>query len=169
MESRHGRLIMGIAKLIVVLLGCSVLLACAYKLRTAPGASIYGIDFEALTRDQYVIMERTKGDASFTHILFLKFPAGCKKGLRVMETGGPATPGGAMAVSFGLFTGLLTPGSREIDAATYDALLRTPDADAILPLRTNYTRKGLWPIFWTTEATVQGKAIRIKTDAELGR
>ena len=166
MESRYGKLLMGIAKLIVVLLGCSVLLACAYKLSTAPGAGISGIHFGALARDQYVIMERTKGDASFKHILFLRFPSGCKKGLRVMETGGF---GGAMALPFGLFTGLLKPGSRDIDAAIYDALLRTPDADAILPLRTSYTREGLWPIVWKTESEVVGKGIRIKTDAELRR
>jgi hypothetical protein len=165
MDSTYGKIVKGIVQGALVFICCASLLACAYSLKTAPGASISGLSLESLTRDQYVVLGRTTGSSSFTYILFLRFPAECKKGLLVTSPVTPA-PTGFLNRLFNLIP---EPGSRELDAAAYEALSLAPEADAILPLRTSYKRTGFWPIFWKTEGTVYGKAIRIKIDAELRR
>jgi len=153
-----------IKKVIWILLGvslCVVLFTgCSGVLKTAPIINVTANP--QLDRNEYVILDRVEGESTTTSILFglIKFIDGTKLqflGLKFYED--------EYAFQNPRISLMARVGTDE--RAYYKALAKAPDADLIFQRSLTYQKSGI-PLLYTTEkATFTGKAIKIKTDAEL--
>ena len=129
---------------------CFLCAGCA-TLKVAPPTGV-GLDLSA-ARSDYSVLATVEGTGKAYTIVGIPLPFGAPVG--------------------SVFSGLSVPGlqvpNKAMGIATYDALGKVPDADTIMPLTTTLEKNGIPFIFRTYSATVKGKAIKIKTDAELGK
>jgi len=134
-------------RVLLVLVTATGWAGCSATFSHAPAVGVSGLTLHELSRNEYVITDTVEGHGSVTTVLgFIPFGDS----------------------NFG-FIGSLARWE-EIDnavaSATYDAISKAPNADTILPLRTTVSRSGIPFLVANEEATVWGKAVRIKTDKE---
>ena len=122
-------------------------------MKTAPGAGV--VQNLETTRSDYQILATTEGTGTAFRILGISFPWGASRAfvsgnyLPIFKQG---SGGSGMKACF---------------MATYDALNKVPEADTFIPLTYTLEKNGIPGLFRTFTANVKGKAIKIKTDAEL--
>jgi hypothetical protein len=165
----------GVCLALVVVMAMAVGLGCVSLNKQAPGVGLGSINFDALTRTQYVILDTVEGTADVKVYLWLfEVPLDKQVGY-VGGYGGAAQTGGVLSgiISkipiIGGGGGAALSSNKAYLAATYNALGKVPEADAILPTSSSVEIHNiLFGLVKTYKATVKGKAIRVKTDKELG-
>lgn len=111
-------------------------------------------------RNDYVVMSTVTGTAKAYKIVGIPFP--WFKPRAVVPGPRPVSGAGILGVS-----GLMS--EKVIGMATHDAIGKIPDADTIIPLTYTVEKNGFPIIYRIWTADVKGKAIRIKTDADLDK
>lgn len=128
---------------------------CSTTVKTAPGVYLGPLEFEGLKRSEYVILGDVTGNAQANRFLWFGKPSAI--GVRGLGEGGEAKK----------MQSLL--GRTVENAAVYDALAKSPEADFILPMIQTTEKSGFYPFSWSESATVKGKAIKIKADENIQR
>lgn len=134
-----------------------ILGGCASVMKGAPNAPTH-IDVGAMQRSDYVVIDRAEGMSEEVSILFglIKIIDSNKLKLFYIpffeEKYSP----------YGRFIG---PEAR----AYYKALAAQPDADGIIPRAWAIEERGIPFLFTKKTVTFTGKAIKLKTDSDLGR
>jgi len=165
----------GVCLALVVVMAMAVGLGCVSLTKQTPGVGLGPIMFDELTRTQYVIMDTVEGTAEVkVYFWILEVPLDKQAGY-IGGYGGAAQTGGVLAgiISkipiIGGGGGGAISSNKAYMAATYNALGKVPEADAILPTSAQVEVKSiLMGLVKIHKATVKGKAIRVKTDKELG-
>ena len=144
----------------LAMVGMIVSSGCSYTKQRAPGVGLYGLMMEELCRQDYVILDTVEGKGSVTRILWFITLGDDQFGFVGNEGLGGPTFFQALA---SIFVG--QPRDARA-AATYDALSKLPEADTFLPMTRTASTTGLPGFFEglysVTEATVRGKALRVK-------
>jgi hypothetical protein len=122
------------------------LVGCSYTTQRAPGMHLQGLSLDNLCRQDYEVSDAVEGQATLKRIFFLPVPLMDR---RYASAGTLLTPRNAIAAAF------------------YDAQQKNPTADAFLPTTTSVSTTA-WPlipkaIYSVEDATVRGKAVRLKT------
>ena len=166
----------GVCLALVVVMAMAVGLGCVSLNKQTPGVGLGPITFDELTRTQYVIMDTVEGTAEVKVYLWI-FEVPLDK-----QVGSVGAYMGAAAQTGGVLSGIISkiPGigggaggaissNKAYMAAVYNALGKVPEADAILPTSSSVEITNvLFGLVKTHKATVKGKAIRVKSDKELG-
>ena len=147
----------------LALAGLLVLTGCASIARSAPGIGVGPIELEELARDEYVVLDSATGSYETVHFLFFHNRMHSRHEIGTVGFGVRAA-----TLPFPLTVLAALRGPCDVGGAMFDAMTKTPEAEAFIPLTIETESFGLPPIFWTTRATVKGKAIKIKSDRELG-
>lgn len=147
----------------LALAGLLLLTGCASIARSAPGIGVGPIELEELARDEYVVLDSTTGSYETVHFLCFHNRMFSRREVGTVGFGFRAT---TVSFPWSLLVALGTPS--DVGGAIFDAMTKMPEAEAVIPLTIETESSGLPPIFWTTKATVKGKAIKIKSDRELG-
>jgi anionic cell wall polymer biosynthesis LytR-Cps2A-Psr (LCP) family protein len=117
-----------------------------------------------MEREEYVVLDTVTGTCDTVHFLFFF-------NNHMFSTDKTATVGPTLQAELVPFPlnllAVLFAGVDDRGRATYNALQKVPEADTIVPLTVETKAAGLNPLFWTTSATVKGKAVKIKSDSEL--
>ncbi|OGP55989.1 MAG: hypothetical protein A2V67_08985 [Deltaproteobacteria bacterium RBG_13_61_14] len=163
-----------VSLVLVVVMAMAVGLGCVSLNKQAPGVGLGPIMFDELTRTQYVIMDTVEGTAEVKVYLWIfEVPLDKQVGY-IGGYAGAAQTGGALAGIISRIpiiggAGGAISSNKAYLAATYNALGKVPEADAILPTSSQVeVTNVLMGLVKTHKATVKGKAIRVKTDKELG-
>lgn len=161
---------------LVVVMAMAVGLGCVSLNKQAPGMGLGPIQFKELERNQYVVMDTVEGSAEVKVFLWV-FEVPLDKQIGYVGSYQGAAQAGAGGVLAGILSRIPIIGgagggissNKAYLAAMYNALGKVPDADAILPTSSQVEIKSvLAGLVKIHKATVKGKAIKIKTDRELG-
>lgn len=149
MKSRgHLKNLFG-AVLVISLLG-----GCATDGRQQADFGLGNMELNELKRHEYQVIDTVEGVGVTRTILGWTFPLLNRKAGWTGSVSGDPDPTRA-----GLAKG----------RAMYDALGKVPDADAVFTVSETVERRGVPILFRVDTATVKIKAIRIKSDEELGK
>ena len=120
---------------------------CSWTIRQADGTNVQAV--LNLDRDKYVIMETVKGHGRVKYFFgFIRISDG----------------------QYGYVRSQSIWDWKDAEAiATFQAINQAPGADTLLPLTTEVSGHGFPYVYWVEIADVSGKALRLKTDKELGK
>jgi len=148
----------------LALAGFLILTGCASISRSAPGIGVCPIELEELARNEYVVLDSATGSQETTHFLLVFHSRMFSR--QEVGTVGFGAQAMTLACPLSLLGAFWAPS--DVNGAIFDALTKMPEAEAVIPLTIETESSGFKPIFWRTRATVKGKAIKIKSDKELG-
>lgn len=140
-----------------------ILGGCASVMKGAPTAPT-SVDVGAMQRSDYVIIDRAEGMSEEVSILFGLIKIIDSNKLKLFYI--PFFEEKYAFVEEG-FLNTLSVGPA--DRAYYKALAAQPDADGIIPRAWAIEERGIPFLFTKKTVTFTGKAIKLKTDSDLGR
>ncbi len=158
---------------IVVIIASFFLTGCSTVMKATPASGIF-VDVGSMDRNDYVVLDRVEGTSSTKTILFGLVRIIDNDPNKLIILGIPlfeekyafqTPPKGIMAIW--PFTILQPPATA--DHAYYKALAKTPDADSVLNKAYYKESKGIPFLFEIETVTFTGKAIKLKTDKDLGK
>jgi len=155
-------------QLFTIMFVALVLGGCSGTMKAIPKSEA-GI---AMGRSDYEVLSKVEGTSDETSILFglIKVIDGDKLQLFFIpffeeKYSYQSPPEGLFQK---IIYGIFQPVGPE-DRAYYKALAKTPDADSIIPKSSDIESSGIPILFNKKSVTYYGKAIKLKTDQELGR
>lgn len=134
--------------------------------KTAPGMEFGSLSMQAqITRGDLVVLDTVKGESSVLKIAFgaVQVVDGNKYqifGIKFFEDKMSALPKNEKPELLDAIFGPVNVEQR----ARYKALEQHPDADAVFQKSVDYSDTGLPGLWETTDVTVSGKAIKLKSD-----
>lgn len=148
--------------LMLIFIVSTMLAGCSGIHKQVPDASWTEYASPQLSRNDYVVLERVEGEATTTSFLFGIVQIIDDKlqifWIKFFED--------EYAVESGYLTSFR---DRTIDRAYFKTLAKSPDADAMLKRTITIEESGIPFIYNTETVRCAGKAIKIKTDAELSK
>lgn len=153
---------------IVSVIACFFLTGCGAVMKATPVSGII-VDAGSMNRNDYVILDRVEGTSSTKSILLglVQIIDGDVDKVKIFwiplfeEKYAFQNPA---PFPFSLFQFATTE-----DRAYYKALAQTPDADSVLNKAYSKEKRGIPFIFENETVTFTGKAIKLKTDNDLGK
>ncbi|MCK5658901.1 MAG: hypothetical protein KAH96_03370, partial [Alphaproteobacteria bacterium] len=152
---------------IVFVIVCFFITGCSGVMKATPASGII-VDVGSMNRNDYTILDRVEGTSSTRSFLFglIQIIDGDVDKIKVFWI-----PFFEEKYAFQIlapFPLSLFQFATTADRAYYKALAKTPDADSVLNKAYSKEKRGIPFIFENETVTFTGKAIKLKTDNDLG-